>query len=106
MFDSYDSLLPYQYARFELINRIITNSLFRGAQRAFLFQLSHQHNFRSFPNAIDPSYQNTEGPIELFSTLQMGAFAGQIQANYPLLLNQGVREYDWSSSLYFVFVVG
>lgn len=97
-FDLLDLYTPYEYMRFELINRIHRFSE-SGPERFFLFQLSEQ--FNSITSSTDPRFNRRVGPIELLSEVKIGRFYGQVQGNYQLETSGAnhVRENDISSTL-------
>jgi len=101
-FDILDQITPFEYMRFELINRFRRKSG-PTIERFFLIQLSEQYNLRT--SNVDPRFTKRVGPIELLSEMQYGAFTGSIEAQYnlettPRPSNPGeeVHEYDWSST--------
>ncbi len=80
-FDLIDQLTPYEYMRFELINRFRRRSA-DSVDRFFWFQLSEQYNIRT--SNIDPRFYNRLGPIELFSSFTVGRFSLQLQSSIGL----------------------
>ncbi|MBI4405116.1 MAG: LPS-assembly protein LptD [Deltaproteobacteria bacterium] len=101
-FDILDQITPFEYMRFELINRFRRKSE-STIERFLLVQLSEQYNLRT--SADDPRYQRRLGPIELLADLKIWRFTAQVQANFQLetTRNTGtgedVRENDWSSTI-------
>lgn len=100
-FDILDQLTPFQYMRFELINRFLRKSV-SSTERFFLLQLSEEFNLRTSDD--DPRFSRRLGPVELLSELQVGPISAQLQANYQLEKApkndpNAVHEYDWSSSI-------
>jgi hypothetical protein len=81
-FDITDQITPFQYMRFELINRFRRKTSEGSAERFFWFQLSEQYNVRT--SSIDPRYTTALGPIELFSSLTLGSYSIELQGSYPL----------------------
>lgn len=81
-FDTVDRITPFQYMRFELINRFQRRKDDSSTERFFWFQVSQQINLKT--SLTDPRYKTRLGPIEVFSALQLGQFSMQLQANYPL----------------------
>lgn len=100
-FDYLDLLTPFEYFRFELINRFHRKS--NGTiERFFLLQLSEQYNSRTF--AEDSRFQHHLGPLELLTQLDIWRFGAQIEAKYQIETStradgSKMHEYDWSSSL-------
>jgi hypothetical protein len=80
-FDILDQFTPYEYMRFELINRFQKKTA-GGSDRFFWFQLSEQYNVRV--STTDPRYKTSMGPIELFSALTLGNYSMQLQGSYAL----------------------
>lgn len=100
-FDIHDQLVPFEYMRFELINRF-RRRVGNGTERFFLLQLSEQYNARVTPQ--DPRFSKRLGPIELLSEFRMWRFSGQVEAKYQLeetARSDGttVRENELSTSL-------
>jgi len=104
MFDLTDLLTPFQYMRFELINRVMRKTPSGSSERFMLFQLSEQYNVVT--SAIDPRYQNQVGPIEILGEFQLWRFVAQVQGNYQLETVNGVRENDVSSTVSYRSPVG
>lgn len=91
-FDIIDQITPFEYMRFELINRFQRKNGDK-AERFFWFQVSEQYNLKT--SASDPRFINALGPIELFSSLSLGKYSMQLTATFPLqettkLLDQAV----------------
>jgi len=99
-FDFSDQILPFEYLRFELINRFRRYSR-DGIDRFILFQLSEQYNLRTSPE--DPRYSQKLGPIEVLGEFKIWRFGAQVQANYQLetinVNGEEIRENDVSSTL-------
>lgn len=99
-FDIYDYPFPFEYVRFEMINRVLRKAG-DSSDRFFLLQLSEQYNFRTSP--VDPRFSRRLGPIEVLGELRLWRFALQAQANYQLetVIRGGeeTRENDFSGTL-------
>lgn len=80
-FDILDQFTPYEYMRFELINRFLRKTG-DSAERFFWFQVSEQYNLRT--SSKDPRYSTALGPIEVFSSLGLGRYSMQVTASFPL----------------------
>ncbi len=81
-FDILDQITPYEYMRFELINRFQRRLADGSGERFFWFQLSEQYNMRT--SNIDPRYSSRLGPLELFSSFTVGNFSLQLTGALPL----------------------
>ncbi len=81
-FDIVDQITPYEYMRFELINRFQRRLGDGNGERFFWFQLSEQYNLRT--SNIDPRYRTRLGPLELFSSFNYGDFALQVTGAFPV----------------------
>ncbi len=98
-FDLYDRLSNFEYLRLELINRLRRQTE-DGAERFFLFQVSHQYNIRTI--ASDTRYARQFGPLEILGEFRIGRFSAQTEAYYYLEKtrrpdNTFMHEFDWSS---------
>lgn len=96
-FDIRDQITPYEYMRFELVNRFLRQLPSKASERFLRLQVSEQLNLRTFH--YDPRYQRRVGPLELLLEARIWRIAAQMQANYQLEVNNGVRENEWSSSI-------
>lgn len=105
-FDVVDLLTPYEYFRFELINRVL-RKVDTSNERFVLLQLSEQFN-RKISN-LDPRFSKQIGPIELLGEIKIWRFYAQTQALYQIettdtydgggnLIRQ-VRENSFSATL-------
>lgn len=96
-FDVLDQVTPFEYMRFELINRFL-RKVGPGAQRFFTLQVSEQYNLRT--SAVDPRFQRRLGPIEILAEWKSRLVSAQVQANYFLeRTSTGKLESDWSSAI-------
>lgn len=102
-FDLRDQLTPFEYFRFELINRFRRRDGESGnISRFLLLQLSQQYNLRTSND--DVRYFRKLGPIELLAEVNLGRFMAQMQGKYQLEKTAGfgltpVRENEYSGTL-------
>ncbi len=80
-FDILDQITPYEYMRFELINRFLRKKD-SSMERFFWFQVSEQYNLKT--STTDPRFSNALGPIEVFSSLSLGRYTMQLTASFAL----------------------
>jgi lipopolysaccharide assembly outer membrane protein LptD (OstA) len=80
-FDLTDQLTPFEYMRFELINRF-RRKKGNEAERFFRLEVSEQYNLRTYIE--NPLYSKQLGPIEILSEFQLWRFVGQVQGEYQL----------------------
>ncbi len=107
-YDILDQLTPFEYMRFELINRFL-RLVDSHSERFFLFQIAEEYNLK--PSQEDPRYSHSVGPIEALSELRLGTISAQLQANYQLERTpkdspEGIHEYDWSGSVEYSEIEG
>ena len=97
-FDILDQLTPFEYMRFELINRF-RRKTDTGSDRFFRFQLSNQYNLVT--DSDDPRFEKRLGPIELLGELQIWRFYSQFEGQYQMEMTENsirsVRENSISS---------
>lgn len=106
-FDLTDQMFPYEYLRFEFINRFRRKAAAtKSVERFWLLQFSEQFNTKT--SILDPRYQSKLGPIEALSDLRLWRFSLQLQGFYQLEatrslngvpLSEPVHENEWSSTL-------
>jgi lipopolysaccharide assembly outer membrane protein LptD (OstA) len=80
-FDAVDLLTPYEYFRFELINRVLRKND-NNNERFVLIQLSEQFNNKI--SNLDPRFSKRIGPIELLGEIKIWRFYAQTQALYQI----------------------
>jgi hypothetical protein len=108
-FDILEQFTPFEYFRFEFINRFLR---FNGSnsEKFFLLQLSEQYNSKISPSSIDPRFIRRLGPIEILSEFHLWDIYAQAQGNYQLessASNGGTtREHDISASLEYRTITG
>jgi len=96
-FDMIDQVTPFEYMRFELINRVLRKVDGR-ASRFFSLQVSEQLNLKT--SQFDPRYQTRLGPLEIYSEASLWRLTAGFQSFIGLEDKiPGVRESDWSTSL-------
>lgn len=96
-FDIVDQVTPFEYLRFELINRVL-RKVGGGTARFFSLQVSEQFNIKT--SQFDPRYQTRLGPLEIYSEASLWRFSANFQSFIGLEEKvPGIRESDWSTGL-------